>query len=221
MTSLILYSTIIGGFYEQSEALDQALAAAKKIVGEDVWKKGYSAKEPKGATAAAKEQIELAKIHPAEIKGELDYIKFTENKDQSGNLYPKLRIGMRNSEGKNLLLSLDLKGDVAQRLLVKLYKAKQGDYLTIVAWPTQVTKADRVFVNHAVSVKDSQGVEIPVNPTFSTELKQKTEALETSLRAAGVEDKDIIAKAKTKKRMTEHKDLLLKMEAEFSENIPS
>lgn len=48
MKSLILYSTIVGGFYAQNESLEAAVSAARARVGNDVWKHGFSGHDPGG-----------------------------------------------------------------------------------------------------------------------------------------------------------------------------
>jgi hypothetical protein len=217
MKSLVLYSTIMGGFYAQSEPLDKAVAAARASVGDDAWKRGYSGSDPAGATTVAKKELNQAGIKPVEFKGELEHVSFVENHDNAGNAYPKLRIGVKNNDDQ-LLLSLDLKSDVAQRLLVKLDNCKPGDNISISAWPTFVERSGRQYVNHAASMKNIEGAEIPVNSIFSSEVKKQTDGIEASLKSAGIDDKKIIANAKNNKRIAAHKDLLLKIESRFNED---
>lgn len=216
MKSLILYSTIVGGFFAQSDALDAAVNTARAQVGDDAWKRGYSGSDPAGATVAANFHLKVAKIAPVQFEGELTHVGFVENRDASGNTYPKLRVGVQSLDDQ-FLLSLDLKGDVAQRLLVKLDSCQPGDYVRISAWPTVVERDGRKFVNHAASVKDSDGKEIPANSLFSGEVKKQTDAVDAALRAVGVSDKKVIATAKANKRIEAHKDLLFKIQARFAE----
>lgn len=214
MTSLVLYSTIGGNFYTHNEGLEKAIDTAKTRVGDDTWKKGYSAAEPDGATVAIRAELKQAGIQPVEVEGVLTNVSFVENKDASGNTYPKLRVDVEKEDDK-LVLSLDLKSDVAQRLLSKLDNCNPGDRVKISAWPSPVTKGDRTFINHAVSMKDNQGVEVPVNSNFSSHLKQQSDGIEASLKSAGIDDKKVINNAKTSKRIQEHKDLLLQIEERF------
>lgn len=214
MTSLVLYSTIGGNFYSRTPLLEEAIDNAKAKVGDDTWKKGYSANAPDGATAAIKTELKAAGIEPVQVEGVITNVSYVENTDGAGNLYPKLRLDVENNDDK-LVLSVDLKSDVAQKLISKLDNCNRGDQVKISAWPTTIDKDGRTFINHAVSMKNSEGVEVKANPNFAAELKQKSEGVETTLKAAGIDDKKVINNAKTSKRIQEHKDLLLKIEERF------
>ena len=216
MKSLILYSTIVGGFFVQNEQLEIAINAARSQVSDDVWKRGFSGSDPRGATAAAHRALHAAGIEAITLEGELIHVGFVENKDKAGNLYPKLRVGIQNLNDQ-YLLSLDLKGDVAQRLVVKLDNCEPGDHVRISAWPTPVERGGRQFINHAVSMKDSSNKEIPVNASISAKVKGLTESVESALLAAGVRDKKVLATAKANRRIEAHKELLLAIQARFVE----
>lgn len=216
MKSLILYSTIVGGFFAQTDALGAAIDAARRRVGDDTWKRGYAGSDPTGATVAANWELKEAGITPVQFEGELVHVGFVENRDNSGNIYPKLRVGVQSLDDQ-FLLSLDLKGDVAQRLVVKLDNCQPGDYVRISAWPTFVERGGRKYVNHAASMKNGEGQEIPANSSFSATVKTQTEAVEATLKSAGITDKKVVATAKATKRIEAHKDLLLSIQARFSE----
>ncbi len=214
MKSLVLYSTIVGGFYTHTETLDKAIGTARSNVGDDVWKKGFSGKDSEGATAAAVNELKGAGIEPVKVEGELKNVSFVENKDSSGNVYPKLRVDIANGEDV-MLLSLDLKSDVAQRLIAKLDSCQPGDHLKVSAWASPVERGDRTFINHAVSIKNGQGVEVKANPDFSSNIKNQTETLENTLKMAGVNDAKVISAAKTNKRIEAHKEKLLNIQNRF------
>lgn len=218
MKTLILYSTIVGGFYAKTDLLDQAISRARERVGSDTWKRGYSARDPNGATSSAIAELREANIEQVQFEGELSHVSFVETSDASGNSYMKLRIGVQNL-GDEFLMSLDLKGDVAQRLLVKLDNCSPGDYIKVSAWPTIVEKAGRQFINHAASMKTMEGTEIPANSAFSAQVKALTEAVAPVLIAAGIDDKKVIATAKLTKRIEAHKQLLLKIQARFEKEL--
>lgn len=215
MKSLVLYSTVVGGFYAQTDQLSAAVSAARTSVGEDTWKRGFSGADRGGATAAARKALREAGIEPVLVEGELVHVGFAENRDNAGNTYPKLRVGLQCMD-EQLLLSLDLKGDVAQRLLVKLDNCHPGQYLRISAWPTVVTRGDRAFINHAASIKGADGQEISVNAEFSGQLKKLTDGVEATLVAAGITDKKVLATAKLLRRIEAHKDRLLRIQARFA-----
>lgn len=214
MKSLVLYSTIVGGFYANNENLERAISVARTSVGDDVWKKGFSGKDAAGATAAAVTQLNELGITPVKVEGELKNVSYVENKDNTGNVYPKLRVDIKNGEDE-MFLSLDLKSDVAQRLIVKLDNCKQGDHIKVSAWATPVQKGDRTFINHAASLKNSNNEEVKANPDFSVDLKKNIETLENTLKAAGINDTKVISAAKTNKRIEAHKEKLLDIEKRF------
>lgn len=216
MKSLILYSTIVGAFFAQTDELEAAVNAARDKVGSDTWKRGYSGSDPAGATVAATYELNAAGIKPVLFEGEIVHVGYVENRDNSGNTYPKLRVGVQNLDDQ-YLLSLDLKSDVAQRLVVKLDNCQPGEYVRISAWPTVVARGPRQFVNHAASMKNSEGTEIPANTTFSAEVKKQTESLAETLKNAGITDVKVVATAKVTKRISAHKDLLLTIQTRFAE----
>jgi hypothetical protein len=149
------------------------------------------------------------------VDGWLTFVGFVENRDHSGNSYPKLRVGLETELGDKFMISLDLKSDVAQRLLVKLDNCVPNEFVSISAWPTVVERGDRKFVNHAVSMKDANGSEVPANTGFSASVKAETEKVESALKAVGVSDKTVTAKAKANKRIECHKNLLLTIKERF------
>ena len=216
MKTLILYSTIVGGFYTQNDSLEDAINAARAAVGDDTWKRGFSGAAPHGATLAATKSLNAAGIKPVQLEGELIHVGYVSNSDAAGNKYPKLRVGVQYL-GDQFLLSLDLKGDVAQRLVVKLDNCVPGDYVRISAWPTFVQKGARQFVNHAASMKDGKGAEIPANSSFSAEVKKMTESVAATLATAGISDSKVVATAKATKRVDAHRDLLLKIQTRFTD----
>lgn len=214
MKSLVLYSTIVGGFYAHNEKLEKAIGVARSNVGDDIWKKGFSGKDTEGATVAAMTELNTAGIEPVRVEGELKNVSFVENKDASGNVYPKLRVDIQHGEDE-ILLSLDLKSDVAQRLIAKLDNCHPSDHIKVSAWATPVEKGDRTFINHAVSVKGCNDQEIKANPDFSTNIKNQTDNLESTLKAAGINDVKVISAAKTNKRIEAHKEKLLNIQNRF------
>lgn len=218
MKSLILYSTIVGGFFAQSEALDQVIAIARQEAGDDVWKRGFSGNDKNGATAFANYHLHNAGIKPVSIEGHIGHVGFVQNRDHSGNSYPKLRLGISNSQGDEFMLSLDLKGDVAQRLLVKLDNCFPDQFVKVSAWPTIVERGDRKFINHAASMKDAVGKEVPANTSFSAGVKTECDKVEKALLEIGVDDKRVINTAKVNKRVECHKQLLLKIQSAFISN---
>ena len=218
MKQLVLYSTIAGNFYAQTEQLKQAVQRARSKVGDDVWKRGFSDRDVTGATNAFLYECMQEGIQPVLLEGELTFVGYVENRDEKGQTYPKLRVGI-SSLDEELLLSVDMKTDVAQRLIVKLDRCSPGDYMRISAWPTTVERGGRQFVNYAVSVKDGEGKEIAANSEFSAKVKTVTEGVYGTLVAAGITDIKTIATAKATKRIQAFKDLLVVLQSRFSQQF--
>lgn len=218
--SLIVYSTVVGGFYAKTEQLEQAIGKARTEVGDEVWKHGFSGKDAAGATEVAKNHLKQEGIDPVKVEGVITNVGFVENKDGNGNLYPKLQVSVQNDDNE-MLLSLDLKSDVAQRLLVKLDNCKPGDHVSISAWPAPVDKGGRTFINHALSMKNEQGTEVPVNTDAANNIRSKTDAIEASLKTAGIDDNKVISTAKNNKRIEAHKELLKNIETRFKNSKPN
>lgn len=216
MKHLILYSTIVGGFFAQSELLASVIDAARKEAGEDNWKRGYSGNAANGATAIAKRHLKAANISPVAVTGRLVHVGYVQNRDNAGNFYPKLRVGVEASNGDRMMLSIELKSDVAQRLIAKLDNCFPDQFVTITAWPTVVERDGRSFVNHAAAMKDEQGKEIPANTEFSATTKATCAGIESVMRGAGLTDKKVIATAKATKRVECYKELLLKIQGTFT-----
>ena len=221
MKSLILYSTILGGFYAQSEALTKAVNAARHEAGEDLWKRGYSGNDPKGSTLIAKKYFRVENIEAIVPEGELQHVGFVTNRDTARNVYPKLRVGLTALDGVQFLLSLDVKTDVAQRLIGKLDNCFPGQPIKVSAWPTTVQRDGRTFVNHAVSVKGFDGKEIPTNSAFSASVKEICNGVEVALKSAGIADKKVIATAKATRRVDAYKDMLIKIQSVFLVAAPT
>jgi len=221
MKFLILYSTILGGFYAQSEALTNAVNAARHEAGDDLWKRGYSGNDPKGATLIAKKYFRAENVAAIVPEGELQHVGFVTNRDASGNTYPKLRVGLVAANGDQLLLSLDVKSDVAQRLIGKLDNCFPGQQIKVSAWPTTVQRDGRTFINHAVSVKGLDGKEIPTNSAFSASVKEICNGVEVALKSAGITDKKVIATAKATKRVDAYKEMLVKIQSIFTVAAPA
>ena len=215
MKSLILYSTVLGAFFHQSDAMVHAASQARQETGDDLWKRGYTGSDPKGATAIARKYFREANIEPVVPEGQLQLVAYTMNQDGSGNTYPKLRVGLLAADGQKLLLSLDLKTDVAQRMIGKLANCEQGEYIKVSAWATPVNREGRTFINHAVSMKDAAGVEIPSDSNFSGDVKKACDGVEATLKSAGINDKKVIATAKVTKRVDAYKEFLKRLSNKF------
>jgi hypothetical protein len=122
---------------------------------DDVRKLGYTAENSTrlctGLKAAGRPVLHS-------LSGELRGIGYTINRDGKGLEHHKLRVLL----GENTL-SLDLAGEFAQRLVVKLEGVLAGGIrgpITVSSFAKIVPRGTRTFVNHVASVKDSRGLEV-------------------------------------------------------------
>jgi len=212
---LTIYSTILGGFYAKTKEFEVAMMKARASIGDETWKRGFSAGEIGGATEAARMEIRAAGIKPVTVAGNFNLAAYVENTDAANNVYKKLRVGI-DCFDHQILLSVDLKDDVAQRLISKLYTARPDQFLTISAWPTVVERNGRSFINHAVSVKDENKQEIPASKEFSEHVKKQTDGVQAALSTVGVTDNKTVAAAKVNKRIECHQQLLKRIEKRFA-----
>jgi hypothetical protein len=219
MNTLILYSTIVGGFFSQSDSLNRAIDSARRTAGDDVWKRGYSGNDPEGATRIAQRFYDAEGVSQVKPEGVLECVEFVTNSDAAGNAYPKLRVHVRSNDDQLMRLSIDMKTDVAQRLIGKLDNCYPGQKIKISAWPTTIERNGRTFVNHAVSVKDEDGKEVPVNKEFSEWVKETCDAVEATLNSAGITDKKLIATAKVNKRVECFTNRLIEIQETFRTSV--
>lgn len=217
---LTIYSSILGGFYAKTKEFEAAMMRARSDVGDDVWKRGFSGAQEFGATAAAQKHTRAMGVAAVNVAGNLVGVAYVENKDGQGNLYPKLRVAVECVD-HHILLSIDIKDDVAQRLLSKLSNCSPAQFITISAWPTPVERNGRTFINHAVSVKDDGRVEVPANTEFSAWVKKITEAVRSVLATAGIHDEKTVATAKLTKRIDAHKQFLVRVSKKFEQTGPT
>lgn len=212
MSKLIVYSPVVGGFLREDAQTKAVLAQAKQDAGETIWKRSYSGELVGGATQIAKTLLKAAGISLVEISGAICKIAYRENIDASKNVHAKVHVGIDGAE--KLLLSIDLGTDVGMRLVQKLANCTPGQVVKITAWPSPVDRGGRQFVNHAVSVKDESGTEVPALEGFFAKIAQETEAAAEQMKGMGLDSK-IIDQAKVTKRVQVHKELLQKISEQF------
>lgn len=92
-----------------------------------------------------------------------------------------------------------------------------GMHIKISAWPQVVSRDGRDFINHAASIKDDDGNEVPVNAAFNVSLKKETDAIADSLNKMGISDKKTITAAKINKRVDCSRDFVIKMSERFAQ----
>jgi hypothetical protein len=186
------HNTIVSGFILVNDgSTDAALFEARHQIGDPDWKTGYSEDKCKITRA-------LFKKHAAQwltkLSGPFTGLTTTETKDNSGNVYQKVRVHI----GKDIL-SLDLGTEFCERLLPKLEAAitngRPGIQIAVSAFPTTVERNGRVFVNHVASVKDADGVEIKGESHFRAAQDASATAV-SAMEKAGVKAKPALQAAR-------------------------
>lgn len=208
MSKLIVYSPVVGGFLREDAQTKAVLAQAKQDAGETIWKRSYSGDVVGGATQIAKTLLKAAGIPMIEVVGVLSKVSYRENVDASKNVHAKVHVAIDGAE--KMLVSIDLGTDVGMRLVQKLANCALGEVVKITAWPSPVERNGRQFVNHAVSVKDESGQEVPALEGFFTQIAKETEVVAQQMKSMGLAPA-IIDQAKATKRVQAHKELLEKI----------
>ena len=158
MSKLTIYDPVYGAFFFKSEQYDTVRNQVKLQIGEGIFKQGFSAGAASGATKILKATFQNAGIAPVVPAGTFEGVDYVKTSDGL-NQYHKLRVIVKGDE--DYLLSLDLGTDVAKRLISKLGSCSPGQNIKISAWPILEQKGARSFINHSVSVKGVDEVEIP------------------------------------------------------------
>ncbi len=205
---LMTHNTVLAAFILLKDpATEAALKKARSEVGDDAWKKGYSGEN--GATKAARDALIAAGVPMTKsLKGKLVAVKLAEEHDDRGNVYKKLRIALeQDGPDGGVMLSLPADGELAQRLIQKLDKAKPGDCVEIGTFPEQVNRNGRRFYNHCAILKDANGKEITVEGYWAR-AQELANARAKVLQEAGVNDPKLVNQAKAGAKLAFHLDLL-------------
>jgi hypothetical protein len=182
---MLQHSTVVGGLIPVNDAKVEAVIEAaftdlaekastdtKKVTGEDVRKLGYTDEHARFVSQRLKDAG-----HPVvrKVTGELKGIGYVVNRDSKGVQHHKLRVLLGED-----LLSLDLSGEYAQRLAVKLEGVLADGVegaISISAFAEIIDRNGRKFANHIAAVKSSRGEEIKaVKDHFRIVQEQVTEA---------------------------------------------
>ncbi len=186
MSKLTIYDPVYGAFFLKSEQYDTVRNQVKLQIGEGIFKQGFSAGAASGATKILKATFQNAGILPVVPTGSFQGVDYVQTSDGL-NQYHKLRVMIKGDE--DYLLSLDLGTDTAKRLISKLGNCTPGQVIKVLAWPILEQKGDRSFINHSVSVKGADDVEVPaVGGLFA---KAKDQA-EVKINIVGSTDKKVI-----------------------------
>lgn len=203
------HNPVVGGLVptgKNETEINAALDGARAEAGEANWKRGNSGNLPNGATLIARAKLEAIGYVPQPLTGKCTKISMDETRDNSGNVYTKLRVRLDGDAGG--MLSLDVSSEVAQRLIQKLDQVTPGSDITINAFATPVVRDGREFVNHVASVKDQNGAEVKSAGGFWEKAQEAANAAAAALTSMGISDKKLINTAKATKKVEAHRELL-------------
>ena len=187
MSKLIVYEPVYGSFFFKTDELTNAKNAVKARLGETVFKQGYSAQDPAGVTQALKVAYAEAGIKPITPQGLITGVELKQTSDGT-NHYQQLWISL--SAGEDLMaISVDLGSDVAKRLLAKLNSVDTSSPVKLSAWATIENRNGRSFINHCVSIKSADGMEIPAVSGLFAQAKANADKV---LELVGSSDKAVV-----------------------------
>ncbi len=190
------HHTIAAGFVLVNHGkTDAALAAAREQLGEDTWTSGYSER----ASITVRSHLKKAEVPVVtKITGALKSIACAETKDAKGNVYRKVRVEIQeDGKEQSAILTMEPREEFAQRLLAKLEAVGVGEIVTIGAFPEVVERNGRTFANHIATLKDRDGNEIKPTKDHFRQANDAVQAALGALKAAGIEDRQVINKARS------------------------
>lgn len=170
-TNYVGYSNFFGSLTLETDENKKRYADAKALVGEAEVKKSFSGSGPDTATGKARKSLKDAGVPVGfTISGKLINTYFREYEDTANNKkYQNLRVVLQDNDNgvkENTVLTLDLQGDLAHKLIQKLEYATPGEQIDIGAWSSLEANpkdpAGPVYAKHNVSVKENgQQVKVP------------------------------------------------------------
>lgn len=189
---MIQHSTVVGGLIPVNDAKVEAVIEAaftdlaakastdtKKAAGEDVRKLGYT----EGHARFVSQRLKEAGFPVVrKVAGELKGIGYVVNRDSKGVQHHKLRVLLGED-----LLSLDLSGEYAQRMAVKLEGVLANGVegaISISAFAEIIERDGRKFANHIAAVKDSRGSEIKAAKDHFRIVQQQVAEATAKIRSA-------------------------------------
>lgn len=163
---------------------NEALATAKAEIGDAAWKQGHSPESEGIVRAKLKEH---GARYETQLAGRLTGVELAETQ-ANGTTFKKLRVTLENGTDKTILSS-NLSGEFAQRLIAKLDKASRehaGQTVTIGGFAEPVERDGKPFVNHVATMKDAQRQEIQAESGHFEKAAAKVKAAQEPMVAAGM-----------------------------------
>jgi hypothetical protein len=190
----LAYSAFLGGVYLVTPETDAFIAEAKKLVGEAEVKKGYTGNT--GATAQARKFLKEKGVTFGNISGKLVHANLRKT-DKDGRSYTYVNVCVRDADGL-YCLAVPAGHESAQLLTRKLANAKFGEETTIALFAVYEKSQnpdypDRMFAKHIASVKQNGEEVTGVSPS---PIKTLVDAQLGKLKESGIDDKDVLKKAR-------------------------
>jgi hypothetical protein len=208
------YSAFLGMMYVSTPESEAAIKAVKAEIGDTEVKKGFTGNKGDGSSAKALAKLAANGIKPVTLTGILTSAQVI-MREHEGRSTPYLNIGMKDDEGR-YYLSVDLGNSAAQMLSRKLVNAKVGEMTELRLFATYDAKegADKAYANHGCTLKQNGSEVQGVNP--ADELVPLVNEAKAKLAEAGVDDKETIAKRRSKVELDYHVTLMDKVNAKVT-----
>lgn len=208
------YSAFLGGMYPSDPATEAKIAEGKTAVGgETVVKRGFTGYDGDGPTAKAIRLLAEAGIKSVKMSGPICAVRLVD-KTVNGMPTKYLTVTTGTVEGKTFL-SIDAGSLVAQHLIRLLTDATPGvpTEISFFAKYAKREGATRYFADHFAMVKQNGQSLKGVNPADMWPLIRKKQ---DALKAAGIDDPQILEAAKKKAKVEWHLALFPAISARFA-----
>ncbi|PEH40475.1 hypothetical protein CRM94_17330 [Burkholderia gladioli] len=215
-TIYLEYSSTPGVLVVSNEATRKVLAEARKLVGEDAWKRGFDGLSGKSVAGQVRKFLGENGIPSSTVlDGELIAAYYSEREHANG-VYQDIRLKLVDKEnGEGYLVTLPLASSAGQLLVRKLAN-------DIVARGTRISKfsvfpgngrkdenTNRVYFDHSVQLKGDDELEIKqAEGVFNDGIAAVKAKLKT-LEDAGFNDRDVLNKARAKAIVEFYKGVLV------------
>jgi hypothetical protein len=204
MKLLIDYNPVIGMFVVNDDETKAKLAAARKALGEDAWKRGFN---PKAVDLARD-----AGVKGVKLSGTLNGVYYAEN-THGANTYRKLRLVIENEQDL-FTVSLELDSEISMRLIQLLENVTAGAMVELTATQEVVNRDGVAYCNHVPSLKADAKIVYPRTGRWKAAQAQGDTARD-ALKAV-VKDAKLLNAAAAGAKVTYHRNLLELIEKRFA-----
>lgn len=221
-TTFVSYSNFLGGFYIEDKRTKDLLAQAKDIAGgQEQVLKGFVGKGADTASGKARNLLAENKVpFGFHVEGNLSLVQFKEIDGANSTKVPYLKIFLQDtdSEGnkESFIISVDMKTQLAGKLIQKLEYAAPGERIDVSAWADYAPseKDGRSYAEHNASIKrGGQEIKVPEGVKHYENIKVRVEDRFARLEKAGFSrtdpnNKETFAKQRQASTLDYFKDIL-------------